>query len=241
MNITNIDLDIEAPGEIYAQADFPLSVKLINRRKFFPAFLIEVRIRDNKILFPFVGAGEEAVKYLNTGFHQRGRYTLENIHIRSVFPFNFFIRFRKLHNVAGIMVFPRAKKGELWGRYEKEVVMKGERGTDKTGHEGEIVSFRNYIQGDPLKYVYWKATAKTGELKTKELSSPAHQPVIIDFDGIHMKDTEEKISCVTYAILKLLRQGIPVGLKINGGLFKADLGRSHKIRMLRELALYGKT
>lgn len=239
MNIAAVDLDIQAPEEIYAQADFPLKVTARNRRRFMPAFLIHAVVGGDRVLFPFIGAGEEAVRYLTTRFSTRGRHALGNIHIRSVFPFNFFIRFRGVRAAADIIVFPRAARCELPGRYEKERASGGEQASGKTGYEGETVSSRNYIQGDPLKYVHWKATARTGELKTRELSSPARQPVIIDFDGLPIADIEERISCVTYTIVTLFRKGVPVGLRIQGNTFNADPGAAQKIRMLRELALYG--
>jgi uncharacterized protein (DUF58 family) len=95
------------------------------------------------------------------------------------------------------------------------------------------------MRGDPLKYIHWKATAKTGRLKTKELSSLAHRPVIIDFEKVSIANVEERISSVAYAIVQFTKKNIPVGLKINGNLYLPDVSSAHKLSMLRELALYG--
>jgi len=89
-----------------------------------------------------------------------------------------------------------------------------------------------------LKYISWKATARTGDLKTKEMSSLSYQPVIIDFDAIEIRDLEERISCVTHTFIQLIRNA-PVGLKINGKVFQPGTSSTHKIAVLRELALYG--
>lgn len=239
-NISKIDINIELPAEIYADMEFPLKIRLANRRKLLPAFLIDVNAAGGRVLFPYVGAGEEAITYLKVSFKQRGRNRFSDIYTSSIFPFNFFVRYGKADKMQDIIVFPKPKKCELWSMFEKEGRQKGERHSDKTGYDGEITSFRDYIQGDPVKYVYWKASAKTGELKTKELSSLSRRPVTIDFERVGIRNKEEKISCVTYAVLKLLRQNIPVGLKIGGTLFKAGLRTPHKIIMLKELALYGK-
>jgi uncharacterized protein (DUF58 family) len=95
------------------------------------------------------------------------------------------------------------------------------------------------VRGDPLKYIHWKATAKTGKLKTKELSSLAHRPVIIDFEKVSITNIEERISSVAYAIVQFCKNNIPIGLKINGNLYLPDVSPAHKINLLRELALYG--
>ena len=238
-NIERIDVGVELPSEVFAQTEFPMKVKLRNRRRFLPAFLVSVRVGDREALFPFVGAGREEAEILNAVFKRRGRHALRDIHVCSVFPFNFFVRCRRVPRSPEVIVFPKAKTCALWSSFEKEARKKGETSSGKTGHEGEIVSFRNYAQGDPVKYIYWKASAKTGDLKTKELSSTVRQPVVIDFDGIQMGDIEEKLSCVTYTVLKLFRQNTPVGLRIGGNLFRAGLLASHRTRLLRELALYG--
>ncbi len=238
-NISGVDVDIELPEEIYAGAGFLLKVRVINKRKFLPAFLIGVKLEQGSVLFPFIGPGQEAAEYMQAVFDRRGRHPLGNIFVRSVFPFNFFIRFRKIRKLYEAIVFPRAGKCELWSFLDRDRRQKGEQASGRTGYEGDIISFRNYAAGDPFKYIHWKGSAKTGELKIKELSSLTRRPVIIDFDGITAKNTEEKVSFATYTILKLFRQNIPVGLDINGRLYKANLLASHKVRMLKELALYG--
>ncbi len=239
MNISGADVDLELPEEIYAGAGFPLKVKVTNKRKILPLFLVAVTLDKGRLLFPFIEPGQEAVKYIQTGFDLRGRHTIGGIYVSSAFPFNFFVRSGKINKIYEAIVFPRAKKCELRSPSDRDRRQKGEQASGRTGYEGDVISFRNYATGDPLKYIHWKGSAKTGELKTKELSSLIHQPVIIDFDGIPARDTEEKISFATYTLLKLFRQNVPVGLNINGNLFKANLLVSHKIRMLKELALYG--
>ena len=131
------------------------------------------------------------------------------------------------------------KPCDLSSLYEQEKKRRGEKISDRLGYESDIVSIREYVRGDPLKYIHWKATAKTGKLKTKELSSLAHRPVIIDFEKVSIANIEERISSIAYAIVQFCKKNIPVGLKINGNLYLPDVSSAHKINLLRELALYG--
>lgn len=245
-NLSKIDVRIELPEEIYADTSTPVRVIIRNNRRVLPVFLMRVHIAGSEILFPFVEVKTEVARYLFLPFRERGRSEIRNIYVSSVFPFNFFIRFRTMPGVFEAIVFPRAKKCESLGSFEKGRRSRGEQTTNKTGYEADIISLRDYIEGDPLKYIHWKATAKTGRLKTKELSSLSHQPVVIDFDAFPLKDLEEKISCVTYLLLKLLKQNIPVGLRIGGTLYK-PFSKPHQERtktlrfaMLTKLALYKK-
>ncbi|HTZ17429.1 MAG TPA: DUF58 domain-containing protein [Dissulfurispiraceae bacterium] len=235
---------IEPPDEIYAGTVMPLKVVIINDKRFMPSFLIRVMAGDSKILFPVVDKSSRESALISISFPRRGRYTIDDIYVSSVFPFNFFVRFRRIDSVLETVVFPAARKCSLQSLYAADRKAKGDRTLDRTGFESEILSIRNYQYGDPQKYIHWKATARTGHLKTKELSSLAHRPLIIDFDKVAVSDLEEKISCITYAIIRSFRLNTPVGLKIAGKVFShasnsQDAGGLGKLAMLRELALYG--
>jgi hypothetical protein len=55
-----------------------------------------------------------------------------------------------------------------------------------------------------------------------------------------IRDIEERISCIAYTIVQLLKNNVPVGLKINGRLYPPDTTNVHKLNMLKELAIYEK-
>lgn len=239
-NIGALTVSVEAPEEAYAGSPIPLKVTVENGRRFLHAFLLSVRVGDDVVLFPFVDARGRAVKYIEITVAQRGLHSLPRVHVCSVFPFGFFVRCREVLSGGDFIVLPRPKKCALPEESGTPRKMRGEKGSAAAGYEGEVISFRCYAEGDPLKYIYWKASAKTGELKTKELTSLSHRQLLIDFDRISLGDREEKISCVTYLILSSSRRNIPVGLKIGGKEFRAGMGGAHRVKMLRELALYGK-
>lgn len=245
-NLSAIAVDAEFPDEIYSRTNFPLKVILTNKRRFLPAFLIRVHIGNNELLFPFIYAGRRESGYINLFSGRRGRHRIEDVHICSVFPFNFFTRCKRMDKSSDFIVFPMAKRCAHAELLEKEGLHRGEKPSDRAGYEGELISFRDYIAGDPLKYIHWKATAKTGQPKTKELSSLSHQPVIIDFEKVQIRDIEEKLSCIAYVILRLFKSNIPVELKIKNRLYTSKglktlteaQVRANKIAMLKELALY---
>lgn len=238
-NLSRVAVSVDLPPEIYAQRPFPCKVILRNERKFFPGFLLRVTVQGQSALFPFIETGGEASRYVTFTCEQRGRQTLGDVHVSSVFPFNFFVRYRKMKTSSEWLVFPEPRKCGLVNAYERKQMSKGESSVNTLGFEGDFLSIRDYLAGDPMKYISWKATARTGELKTRELSALTHRPVIIDLDSLPIRNSDEKVSCVTYMILQLLNGSVPVGLKAGARVFSPGVSTFHKLDMLGELAVYG--
>lgn len=237
-NLSKLDLGINFPQEVYAGSQVPVKITMENRRKHLPAFLIGLKSDRFSVLLPFTPGRSTSSVFTNVTFRERGLHTIENPRVSSVFPFNFFTRFKTLSMTYTIIVLPRLKACDLGSLYRTERKSRGEKLSDVIGYDADVISIREYVRGDPIKYIHWKATAKTGKLKTKELSSLSYQPVVIEFENVIIRDLEERISCVAYTIVQLLKNNVPVGLKINGRLFPPDITGIHKLNMLRELAMY---
>lgn len=235
-NIQKLDLEIEIPEEIYAKKETPFIFKLKNKKRF-SSFLIKIKFFDEEILFPYLE--KESTKTVNLVFSKRGLYKIENIQISSPFPFNFFIRFFDLKKRFEFLVFPEPKKVLFYEYISNLNEKNGEYESQKrSGYDGDIKSIKDYIDGTPKKYIDWKSSAKTGSLKIKEFDSLINKPIIIEFDKIRIKNIEDKISFVTFIIIDNFKKGVPIGLKIKDKFLKPDLSYSHKINLLKELALY---
>ncbi len=239
-NLSGLDVSLDLPDELFAATHFPVKITLVNNRRLLPAFLIRVRINNKEVFFPFVPPKGADAKFADFYFPRRGSYNAGRLYLSSVYPFNFFNRYKTIQEEYEAIVFPQVKKCVIPGFFENLTARGGDRDINKSGYDGEMVSVRTYISGDPSRYIHWKSSAKTGELKTKEFSTSSHRPVIIDFEKVNIRDKEEKISCITYVILKAFRNNIPVGLKMRDAYHKPGLSKTHRISMLRELALYDK-
>ncbi|MCG6552739.1 MAG: DUF58 domain-containing protein [Candidatus Magnetominusculus sp. LBB02] len=239
-NLSRLEVSIEVPPEVFAGVEFPMKITIVNRRSFLPGFLLNCSVGQAEALFPFVDAKSAQYKLIPFQFSQRGVQLAGDIDICSVFPFNFFMRCTRLSLPTEFVVFPAPKKCTLPGTYQQDMAFGGESPSDQTGFEADIVSIRNYVQGDPLKYISWKATARTGKLKTKELSSMSFDPVLIDFDKTGIMDMEQRISCVTYTVLSLIKRNIPVGLKINDKVIPPGASHAARAALLSALTMLPK-
>lgn len=238
-NIYGLDAEVIFPEDIFAGTETIAEIRVKNLRKRLPAFLITVEVAGGSCFFPHIGAASTESGFIPIKFNKRGAASIEGVLFISNFPFNFFKRFRSVRKNFTLTVYPKAYRCSLSQFSEGNSRQRGEKELNKPGYEADILSIRDYVPGDPPKYISWKSTAKTGELKTKELSAVERQQVTIDFDGMEKVDLERSLSCATYAVLWFIRSGVPVGLKIGGEVLKPALSVQHKRLLLTRLALYG--
>lgn len=238
-NLYAVTTAVEFPEEIFAGTDFPVQVKVTNRRRFMPAFLIRLSVGDSDVFFPFIGPAGTLSGQAVLRFPARGKQTIREVVVSSVFPFNFFTRYRHLKTEKDLVVFPKPVASPLHEVYDDRSGARGERVSSRPGYDSDILAIRDYVSGDPPKYISWKSTAKTGVLKTKELSALEARHVIIDMNRVDMRSPEHALSCLTHHVIRLTRSGIPVGLAMEGETLKPDVTPGHRVRLLTKLAFYG--
>ncbi len=241
-NISNLDIDIQIPDEVFAKRKTLIKVTIRDNKKFLPAFLIKARVEQEEILYPFIDPRGELSRYINIAFPSRGVFDIRDVYICSAYPFNFFMRCIKIKIEKKVIVLPEPKPCNYFEYISETIRKRGEEQTDERGYDGDLLSLRNYRPGDPLKYIHWKASAKTGQYMTKELSSLVDVPVVIDLERSGSSDVEERLSCAAYLIIRYFRMGIPFKVKIKGKIFDISGAEGFqpykKKELLRELAIY---
>jgi uncharacterized protein (DUF58 family) len=216
-NLRNLDVEVVFPEEVFAGTEAMLAIRLSAERRWWPAFLVTVALGENELLFPFLRARLQEVKHLPVLFARRGVFSVSGVRI---------------------VVFPKPRRCDPWvlsGDLERR---SGEVIVDRMGYDLDILSIRDYVPGDPMKYINWKSTAKTGSLKTKELAAIEERPVILDMDRPRVEDLEWSLSCATYWVLRLTRSRVPVGLVMGGETIRPGVSRAHRRSILERLAGY---
>ncbi|SFM99499.1 DUF58 domain-containing protein [Thermodesulforhabdus norvegica] len=238
LNLKGIVIHVRYPDEIFANVAFPVFVHVQNRKKFIPSFFIDVKVGDaGRFLFWVPSRATISLTLYDKCTH-RGINRMPAPRICSSFPFNFFTRMRYAGDPVEITVFPEPKKCDLSALQDPERTEDGGRENERTYDFENLVSIRNYIPGDPWKFINWKATAKTGELKVNELDSGRPGSFVFDLIGLPEEYYEELLSCYTYLILELSRSGVPLGVKTPKVFIPPGTGRDHVRRILTVLATY---
>ena len=240
LNIKGLDLQVSLPDEVYAGLDTLVTLRLTNRKRFFPSFLLTGHLLGNQAGFDLLERGEEQHGSFLHRFPERGDRMLAAAEISSPFPINFFIRSRWLALNTTVTVFPTPIAGPLPAGSDG-ADLHGARVRFVRGHEGDVANIADYTGAEPLKLIHWRLSAKHDALKVKELTATSREPVILELESLPGKTPEEAISSAAFLINRLIREHRPVGLKTKGRLTPPALSRRHRLQLLTELARYDTT
>ena len=243
-NIRNASVSVSFPDEIYAQVPCVAVVQVTNKSRFVPLFLIEVALeerleeRGGRVFFPVVQPGKSESLSFFTTFPSRGRHRVEDIELSSVYPFNFFVRYWPVDFETSATVFPCPLRCDLTLVFVHRGPRDDEGENASSREETDIVGVRPYIEGDPMKRVHWKSSARTGKLQTRLYDGTAQAGRIIDLDRLVEGDVERGLSMATYAVVESMKSRLPVGMRIREEIIPPAVGSAHKKDLMTRLALY---
>jgi len=114
----------------------------------------------------------------------------------------------------------------------------GDYGSARQGEGEHFHGLREYQEGDPLRRIAWRASARHQKLYSRVMESPSEDACEFNWYLMRGSDTEEKLSTMTAWILRAERQQIPYSLEMPTAALPADLGEDHRNACLEILALF---
>jgi uncharacterized protein (DUF58 family) len=118
--------------------------------------------------------------------------------------------------------------------------------SNRRGFGQDLLALRDYEPQDDLRYIDWKATAKSSRLTVREFSSEDERRVTIAMDIVARRDIEPKEFLarfeqqVTHAaslISHFVAEGAELRLVLGDEIGAFGVGREHMHKCLRRLAL----
>jgi uncharacterized protein (DUF58 family) len=178
---------------------------------------------------------------------RRGRVSLDGITLETRFPFGLLRRYRRFPVVHSLVVFPAL--------YELRPMPARDRAGTPTGrtsrtvqwlHGEDLVGLREYRQGDNPKWIYWRKSARTGDLFIHERRRPIPQRLTLVLD-LRLTSSAREQSHLLEAIISAaatlgcdaLERGRLVGLVAVARdliVIPPVAGRDQRDRLLHELA-----
>ena len=236
------EFSLTFPDEIYAEEQCAINVNIVNPKRSVSLFFISIEYGKSEAFFPVIKPKQKIEEAILTKFQKRGRHKAGLFYMTSVYPFNLFKRYRHIDVEDEVVVFPSPYKCSPDMIFMKEDLEDEdiERKTDIIFAESDIVGVRPYEEGDSIRRVHWKSSAKTGRLNTKlyEGENTVGIDRIIALDRIVSSGVERGLSMASYAISESMRSGIPIGMLIHGVIIPPSSERSHKLKLLEMLADY---
>ncbi len=214
-NLKKVSGDVVVEEPVYAGTSQTAFYRFFNDRKHNPAFLVTLK---NTTTGMFVVApridpdGMTEMKGVIT-FRCRGRILLSRMKLSSGYPFGFYCNTVKLNNPKSFLVYPELidVRGLLAG-------IRSIAGSGALPHPAgeDFTDIRPYQQGDPMRNIHWKSTAKTGGLMVKEFRAGISRHITVALDtsaGAAPEILEKGISLAASLVEALFSEGYPVRLK----------------------------
>ena len=134
---------------------------------------------------------------------ERGIYNFGNLNIFACSPIGFIARKLTFDQDKEVPVYPsflQLRKYNLLA-FSNRLFEYGIKKIRRIGHTMEFEQIKDYIQGDDIRNINWKATAKKGQLMVNQFQDEKSQPVYSIIDkGRVMKMPFNELSLLDYAI-----------------------------------------
>ncbi len=173
--LKGVSVQVSLPKMAYPEDSYPLHLKISNAKKTITSYSLYVEFpldpmgcyRIDQTAYAYQVSSQSYVdKSLMFVGHKRGPVHLKTIHLKTSFPFGFFVKTKILPISVETLIFPVIKNVALPSPTEYS-----EEGQGTIGLAGDdLYSIREYQPGDPMAAVHWKSSAKTGNLRVKEFS-----------------------------------------------------------------------
>jgi uncharacterized protein (DUF58 family) len=219
----NVEAAIELPSEIYAGRPAVTGVELENTSRFLPAYGLVVRDGDGRAVIhePLLATQARRRHTVELVFPDRGRHRVGAWRLDVLLPLGFFLKSKVLIFDREVLVYPRllpmssvsVRRGG--GRRSPDAL-------ESRGREGDVTQLRDFREGDELRSLHWKQTARQQRLVVVERQRTTEIPVffVVDprlenpADPKQRDKFERLVSEVATGVVLRLREGVPVGIVI---------------------------
>lgn len=134
---------------------------------------------------------------------ERGEYHFGNLNIYATSPIGLITRRFQFENDAMVPNYPsflQLKKYMLLA-FSNKIFEFGLKKIRRIGHTMEFEQIKDYVQGDDIRNINWKATAKRNQLMVNQFQDERSQPIYSVIDkGRAMKMPFDGLSLLDYAI-----------------------------------------
>jgi hypothetical protein len=118
---------------------------------------------------------------IELAFPRRGHYTQDGFSLATRFPFSFLVKSRKVTLERDLLVYPALLESDDF--LDVLPMITGEFVSYVRGRGIELYRIREYTPQDPGRFVDWKATAKTGDMKVREFTREDERRLRLVFDN----------------------------------------------------------
>ncbi len=241
-NISAIKIESVEIQEVFAGSPAYANVNLFNSSSQVKSF-IEV-YHDAKIIttVPEIAANSAYQARIELKPFLRGRHPLPRIILSTTYPFYLLNSWKVFRSKETFVVFP-AQVGEAQLPFYEKLHESVDNNLvhQRNSPDSEFTGHRKFEVGDSFRQVDWKAFARTEKLLVKDYQSFRAQEVDLRWSNTaaHL-NLELRLSQLALWIEIAESKGFHYSLEIPGKVFEIQRGRSHYLKCLTALGLFGK-
>jgi len=166
---------------------------------------------------------------------RRGWLQTERLKLYTEFPLGLFHAWSYLHFDTRCLVYARPlADAELPPGNAPD----GE-GKHSVAGDDDFAGLRNYVAGDALPRIAWKAYAGGRGLQVKQFAAQVGDELWLDIAAAPDAELEDKLARMTRWVLDAEAQGLRYGLSLQGNELPSGNGQAHRDACLRRIALFG--
>jgi uncharacterized protein (DUF58 family) len=169
----------------------------------------------------FLATGQRRRHSVEVTFPRRGWQKLGPWRLEVLLPLGFFLKSKILATGRQVLVYPRLLPASVasvrrgGGRRSPDAL-------ESRGREGDVTQLRDFQEGDELRAIHWKQTARQQHMVVVERQRKTENPVfyVVDprledpTDPNQLERFERLVSEVATGVVQRLREGIRVGLVV---------------------------
>ena len=137
-------------------------------------------------------------------FEKRGLYPINGFKVSTKFPTGFFKKWRTIDAEGGILVYPKPQP--LDDFYHALPMLTGQIQSQSKGFGDDLYAIRRYYPSDHMRYIDWKATAKSRDIMVRE----------------HIREDEWRLTIVLDTASPNQRASVPQGLDVAGNAVQVE-------------------
>jgi uncharacterized protein (DUF58 family) len=192
--------------------------------------------------FPVLRPGETHSELTVQSFPRRGLFRMEEFRISTRFPFGLFRHSERIRVKGEVLVYPFVRNISTY--FQRLPFLPGLLEGMQKGQGENLFSIRPYREGENIRIIDWKATAKTRELMAREFAREEECKFCLILDtrtgkpaeGDYWEEFEKAVSLAASIAAHFIDLGAEMEFLTPYSHIPRGTGRDHLYRILRFLA-----
>ena len=197
ISLRKVGVERSFPSHLFALTPFEARVTVANNKRFFPSYSLLVPARpptksggaggkepnqEKGCYFVKVPPKTRSTLSYPFVFESRGLKPLSGLILSTRYPFGLFVKWLTIPSREEVLVYPYV--ADLKQEPARAANLLGHLPTFEKGPGSEFHGLRDYIEGEDLRLVHWKTSARAGRLMIREWEREGLNQVALILDNL---------------------------------------------------------